>query len=127
MLTKTEKRLYLYLALLILILSLIKLIQPPLARLTVKKDHTVQEKVSLNAASKKQLESVKGIGPVLAGRIISRRRTLNGFRSWEDVLSVQGIGDNTLKVLKLGLRLEETSAGSVKNSSRMDEIKEKKR
>ena len=56
--------------------------------------------VDLNSATADQLETLDGIGPVLASDII-RWRTDNGpFSSVEDLLDVPGIGEATLAGLR---------------------------
>ena len=52
--------------------------------------------VRLNSASLDQLESIPGIGPVLAGRILEARDERGGFSSVEDLLDVSGIGEAKL-------------------------------
>ena len=56
--------------------------------------------VRLNHASAVQLESLPGIGPVLARRIIEIRRARGGFRSLEDLLDVSGVGPAVLSRLR---------------------------
>lgn len=48
--------------------------------------------VEVNTASPTELESVKGIGPSLSGRIVDERK--NGeFKGWEDFIErVKGVG-----------------------------------
>lgn len=48
--------------------------------------------LDLNRASEADLDRLPGIGPVLARRIVERRRELGGFRRVEDLLAVKGIG-----------------------------------
>lgn len=50
-------------------------------------------KVDLNAASQQQLETLPGVGPVLAQRIIDHRERVGGFTSVNDLRKVSGIGD----------------------------------
>ncbi len=49
--------------------------------------------VNLNEASAEQLESLPGIGEVLARRIVEYRNLRGGFRSPEELKNVSGIGD----------------------------------
>lgn len=53
-------------------------------------------KVRLNSATQAELESVPGIGPVLAARIIAAREERGGFSAIEDLLDVSGIGEAKL-------------------------------
>lgn len=57
-------------------------------------------KVSLNHADKKQLESLPGIGPALADRILDHRKTQGGFKTIEELRKVSGIGDAKYNALK---------------------------
>ncbi|ROO61755.1 competence protein ComEA [Micromonospora sp. Llam0] len=50
-------------------------------------------KVDLNAASQQQLETLPGVGPVLAQRIIDHRERVGRFASVNDLRKVSGIGD----------------------------------
>jgi len=48
--------------------------------------------ISINRASSSQLESLPGIGPALAGRILAYRDEIGSFASVEQLLEVTGIG-----------------------------------
>lgn len=49
--------------------------------------------VSLNRGTEAELETLPGVGPALAGRIIDWRSANGGFKKKEDLLNVGGIGD----------------------------------
>jgi competence protein ComEA len=56
-------------------------------------------KINVNLATQQQLESLPGIGPVLAGKIIefrSKRR----FKQVDDLLEIRGIGPATLEKVR---------------------------
>jgi len=50
-------------------------------------------KVNLNTATVQELDSLPGIGPVLAGRIVAWRKTNGRYKSVEDLRQVSGVGD----------------------------------
>ncbi|MFD4027730.1 helix-hairpin-helix domain-containing protein [Streptomyces sp. NPDC058576] len=49
--------------------------------------------LSLNTATAEQLETLPGVGPVLAQHMIDYRTENNGFRSVDELRQVDGIGD----------------------------------
>ncbi len=56
----------------------------------------VSEKVNINTASKSELETLPGVGPSTAQKIIDNRP----YKSIEDIKNVSGIGDATFDKLK---------------------------
>ena len=56
--------------------------------------------VNLNTATLDQLETLSGIGEVLAQRILDYREEHGPFKAVEDLLNVSGIGDKRLADLK---------------------------
>ncbi|MGN6378285.1 MAG: helix-hairpin-helix domain-containing protein [Gaiellales bacterium] len=56
--------------------------------------------VSLNSGTREQLETLDGIGPALAQRIIDYRTEHGGFRSLADLDQVSGIGPARLAALR---------------------------
>lgn len=61
--------------------------------------------VSVNGASAQELEGVLGVGPALAERIIKYRAAHGPFKTLDDLLLVNGIGEAKLKRLSEQLRL----------------------
>ena len=57
-------------------------------------------RVSINTAGKGELESLPGIGPVLAERIIDYRRTNGPFRDVAELKKVNGIGEGKFNRIK---------------------------
>ena len=57
-------------------------------------------KIDVNNADAETLESITGIGPVLAGKIIQQREKVGDFKSLDDLINVKGIGEATLMKLK---------------------------
>jgi competence protein ComEA len=60
--------------------------------------------ISLATATVEQLDSLDGIGPTLARRIVEQRQRAGGFRSLEELREVDGIGDKRFEALKAALR-----------------------
>jgi len=61
---------------------------------------TSSGKVSMNSASQQQLETLPGVGPALAQRIIEYRTANGSFRSVDELDEVSGIGPATLTRLR---------------------------
>lgn len=59
-----------------------------------------QNALSLNQATAEQLDSLPGIGPTLADRIVSWRETQGGFNSIDQLNEVSGIGDKLFAGIK---------------------------
>lgn len=57
-------------------------------------------KININMASEKELESLDGIGPVLAQRIIEHRETKGDFKTVDELLEVKGIGNAKFEGIK---------------------------
>ncbi len=63
-------------------------------------DASQEARLNLNTATEKELESLPGIGPVLARRIVTYRAMHGPFHRVEDLLDVQGIGPVLLEKLR---------------------------
>ena len=59
-----------------------------------------EQGVRLNTASAAELESIPGVGPVLAARIVGHRQANGPFAVVEDLLDVSGIGEAKLAALR---------------------------
>ena len=59
-----------------------------------------QEKVNINTADASALESLPGIGPVIAQRIVEYRQTYGLFRTIDQIKDVSGIGEATFAELE---------------------------
>ena len=58
------------------------------------------ELIDLNAATAMELETLPGVGPRTAERILEYRREYGGFERIEDLMDVRGIGERTFLRLK---------------------------
>jgi competence protein ComEA len=56
--------------------------------------------INLNLATAAELETLPGIGPVLAAAIVSERERRGGFRSVNELRQVRGIGEARFTDLK---------------------------
>jgi len=61
--------------------------------------------IMINRATAKDFESLDGIGPVLANRIVAYRKINGPFTAVEDLLKVQGIGQSKFAQFKEKLRV----------------------
>lgn len=61
--------------------------------------------VNINRGTKAEFDSLQGIGPVIAGRIVAYRNQNGSFMTLEDLLKVSGIGPKTLERIRARLTL----------------------
>ena len=61
--------------------------------------------ININRASTKELESLPGIGPVLAARIVEYRKSNGPFTSVDDLKKVPGVGGSKLAKFKEKIRV----------------------
>ena len=57
-------------------------------------------KVNLNTATSEELQTLNGVGPATAEKILDYRTANGGFKKIEDLKNVNGIGDKTFEKLK---------------------------
>ncbi len=75
----------------------------PVAALAQKGKAASTEKVNLNTATPEQLQTLPGIGPAMAKRVIEYRTKVGKFNKIEEIINVKGIGEK--KFLKMKDRL----------------------
>lgn len=63
-------------------------------------------KLAINTALNSELQQLRGIGPVLAARIVAHREEYGPFRDLEDLGEVPGIGDALIEQLEPLIRFD---------------------
>lgn len=66
---------------------------------TISSNNSTQT-ININKATEKEFETLPGIGPSLASKIIEYRNQNGKFGSIEDIKNVNGIGDNKYEKIK---------------------------
>ena len=56
--------------------------------------------VNINTANSEQLQTVPGIGPATAGKILQMRKSYGAFKSVDDLLAIRGIGKKRLEKMR---------------------------
>ena len=64
------------------------------------KENTQNAKININTATQTQLETLPGIGPSTATKIITYRKENGKFKTIEDIKQVSGIGDSKFEKIK---------------------------
>lgn len=72
---------------------------------TPQQADTTTEPLNLNTATKDQLDTLPGVGPVTAQRIVDRRQKRGPFTSMDQLGEIEGIGDAKLAKLRELVRL----------------------
>ena len=71
-------------------------------------------KVNLNTASVEQLTTLPGVGPKLAARIVEYRQKSGAFRSTQELINVQGIGEKSFAKIEAWLSVGEAPKAAAK-------------
>jgi competence protein ComEA len=56
--------------------------------------------IDINTATAEQLDALPGVGPAIAGRIVSYREAYGAFATIEEIMNVKGIGPATFEEIK---------------------------
>jgi competence protein ComEA len=73
---------------------------PAKSAASAKATATAAAPVNLNTATQSQLETLPGIGPKAAQRILEYRQKNGSFKKIEDLMHVKGIGEKSFLKLK---------------------------
>lgn len=65
-----------------------------------EKNNEAEGKVNVNTATQTELETLNGIGPSTASKIIEYRKQNGNFQSIEEIQNVSGIGDSKYESIK---------------------------
>lgn len=105
--THQERKVLLFIGVLILAGSLLRFYKAgvkdgssgSIKAVTASEDRSYKSPININKASQKELESISGIGEVIAGRIIEYRFQCGLFKDFNDVKKVKGIGDKKIEII----------------------------
>ena len=67
--------------------------------------------VNVNTATAEELQALTGIGPALAGEIVSYRDEHGVFETPEELMNVKGIGEGKLSAFRAEITLRDEEAG----------------
>jgi competence protein ComEA len=67
---------------------------------TNSKQEVISGKININTATIAQLDTLPGIGPAYANRIIEYRNSNGGFKDISEVQNIKGIGPKTFEKIK---------------------------
>ena len=71
-------------------------------------------KVNINTASVEQLTTLPGVGPKLAARIVEYRQKSGSFRSTQELMNVQGVGEKNFAKIESWLTVGEVPKAASK-------------
>jgi competence protein ComEA len=99
------KRVGVWLSIGIFSLSLVYLFKPgrgqsvPIQSAIRNPQSAIGKRLNINTASVEELESLPGIGPALANRIVEYREKHGPFARPEDLLIIEGLGEKKYRAL----------------------------
>ena len=66
--------------------------------------------VNINTANSEQLQTVPGIGPATAEKILQMRKSYGAFKSVDDLLAIRGLGPKRLEKMRKYLTVGKLTA-----------------
>ena len=79
-------------------------------------DAAAAEKLDLNQATVEELDTLPGVGPAIAKRIVAFREKNGDFKRIEDLMNVRGIGEKTFLRLRDRITVKAPSPSSEEQS-----------
>jgi comEA protein len=76
------------------------LVLTPLSAYAQRTKAVSTEKVNLNTASLEQLQTLPGVGPAMAKKIVEHRAKIGKFTKIDEILNVKGIGEKRFQKMK---------------------------
>ena len=108
-LTHQERKVLIFIGILILVGSILRMLNlnaigedlsSDRDRYVISENTGLSKTININAATSEDLESISGIGEVIARRIIDYRNQFGSFEDLEDLKKVKGIGDKKIETIK---------------------------
>lgn len=108
-LTHQERKVLIFIGILILIGSILRMLNLNAVREDLSFDRNksvisentgLSKTINVNAATSEDLESISGIGKVIASRIIDYRNQFGSFDNLEDLKKIKGIGNKKIETIK---------------------------
>jgi comEA protein len=100
MLTSSERRVLIFIIVVLLVGSTGVFLRPVPAQETETDENFTSFPINLNTATEKELIFLPGIGEVMAKRIVEYRIRNNGFKTEEEIMNVKGIGKAKFEKIK---------------------------
>lgn len=79
---------------------------------------TAADKLDLNQATVEELDTLPGVGPAIARRIVAFREKNGAFKRIEDLMNVRGIGEKTFLRLRDRIMVKATPSPSKEQAKR---------
>lgn len=74
--------------------------------------------VNLNTATSEELQTVPGIGPATAEKILQMRKNYGAFKSVDDLLAIKGIGAKRLEKMRKYLTIGKSPSSNRPSSTK---------
>ena len=79
---------------------------PPAVSGNAAQNQVADNRININTATNQELQALSGVGPVIAGNIISHREARGGFATIEEIMNVSGIGERIFDNIRDRIRVD---------------------